>query len=120
MSAACIQRNAHRVPLARRLFVFTLRPLMPSPSALRLFAMAAFLGLPIAAFAAEISSADGKSGELKGPDRVAQPKLAQASDEPLKAMKKFQIPAGFTVSPWASEPLLGNPVAFTIDEKGRI
>jgi hypothetical protein len=35
-------------------------------------------------------------------------------------MKKFQLPAGFTVSPWASEPLLGNPVAFAIDEKGRV
>lgn len=93
---------------------------MPSPSALRLATLAAFLGLPIAAFAAEISAAEGKGGELKGPDRVAEPKLMQASDEPLKAMKKFVLPAGFTVSPWAAEPLLGNPVAFTIDEKGRV
>lgn len=93
---------------------------MPSPSALRLFTLAAFLGLPIASFAAEISAAEGKGGELKGPERVAAPKLAQASDEPLKAMKKFQLPAGFSVSPWAAEPLLGNPVAFAIDEKGRV
>jgi quinoprotein glucose dehydrogenase len=93
---------------------------MLSPHALRLAALAPFFGLPFAAFAAEISAADGKTGELKGPDRVAEPKLTQASDEPLKAMKKFQLPAGFSVSPWASEPLLGNPVAFTIDEKGRI
>ena len=89
---------------------------MPSPFALRLTTLAAFLGLPIAAFAAEISAASGKGGELKGPERVSQPKLASASDEPVKAMKKFQLPAGFTVSPWASEPLLGNPVAFAIDE----
>jgi quinoprotein glucose dehydrogenase len=93
---------------------------MPSPSVLRLATLAAFFGLPIAVFAAEISAADGKTGELKGPERVAEPKLTQASDEPLKAMKKFQLPAGFTVSPWATEPLLGNPVAFTIDEKGRV
>jgi quinoprotein glucose dehydrogenase len=93
---------------------------MLSPHALRLATLAAFFGLHFAAFAAEISAADGKTGELKGPERVAEPKLTQASDEPLKAMKKFQIPAGFSVSPWAAEPLLGNPVAFSTDEKGRV
>src|SRR5262245_37257826 len=94
--------------------------MMPSPSAMRLATLAVFLGLPISAFSAEISAAEGKGGELKGPDRVAEPQRAPSSDEPLKMMKKFVLPAGFSVSPWASEPLLGNPVAFTIDEKGRV
>jgi quinoprotein glucose dehydrogenase len=93
---------------------------MPFLSVLRHAILVAFLGLPIVASAAEISAAEGKDRELKGPERVAEPKRMQASDEPLKAMKKFQLPAGFSASPWASEPLLGNPVAFTIDEKGRV
>ena len=34
-------------------------------------------------------------------------------------MKKFTVPAGFSVSTWAAEPMLGNPVAFTMDDQGR-
>ena len=47
------------------------------------------------------------------------PKVAAASDEGERAMKRFRIPKGFKVELFAAEPLLANPVCFTIDEKGR-
>ena len=57
---------------------------------------------------------------MKPAARVPDTTPLTASDEPIKAMKKFVLPAGFKVEPWATEPMLGNPVAFTIDEQGRI
>src|SRR5882762_2220871 len=50
---------------------------------------------------------------------ASAPKVAAASDEGERAMKRFRIPKGFKVELFAAEPLLANPVAFTIDEKGR-
>src|SRR5436190_2012110 len=47
------------------------------------------------------------------------PRVAAASDEGELAMKRFRIPKGFKVELFAAEPLLANPVAFSIDEKGR-
>src|SRR3954463_13264457 len=47
------------------------------------------------------------------------PKVAAASDEGERAIKRFRIPKGFKVELFAAEPLLANPVAFAIDEKGR-
>src|SRR3954470_24162026 len=47
------------------------------------------------------------------------PKVAAASDDGERAMKRFRIPKGFKVELFAAEPLLANPVCFTIDEKGR-
>src|SRR5215204_6710055 len=47
------------------------------------------------------------------------PRVAAASDEGELAMKRFRIPKGFKVELFAAEPLLANPVAFAIDEKGR-
>jgi quinoprotein glucose dehydrogenase len=61
----------------------------------------------------------GKSGELKPATRVAEPQLAAASDDPQKQQAKLVLLPGFTSELWASEPMLGNPVAFDIDEKGR-
>ena len=36
-----------------------------------------------------------------------------------KAAKRATVPPGMTVSLWAAEPLLANPVAITFDEQGR-
>ena len=47
------------------------------------------------------------------------PKVAAASNEGELAMKRFRIPKGFKVELFAAEPLLANPVAFSIDERGR-
>ena len=42
-----------------------------------------------------------------------------ASDEGQNAIKTFKFDAGLKCELWAAEPLLGNPVSFTQDEKGR-
>ncbi len=41
------------------------------------------------------------------------------TDEPQKAVKSFRAAPGFTVDLFAAEPLLANPVAFHIDERGK-
>jgi quinoprotein glucose dehydrogenase len=48
------------------------------------------------------------------------PRVAPASDEPLRALKRIRVPAGLKVELWAAEPLLANPVCFAFDEKGRV
>lgn len=47
----------------------------------------------------------------------AQP---EASSAPLRALRAMKIPAGFESALWAAEPLVMDPVAFCIDEQGRI
>ena len=52
------------------------------------------------------------------PPRV--PKVADASDEPQKAMAGFALPAGLAAELFAAEPQVANPVALSIDEQGRV
>jgi quinoprotein glucose dehydrogenase len=47
-------------------------------------------------------------------------KIPDGTAEGTKAIAKFKVPDGFKAELWAAEPLLGQPVAFCIDEKGRI
>lgn len=63
----------------------------------------AFLGLRSAA-----GDPDPYAKKLKGP-----------SDEGVKAIPRIQKPKGTTIDLVAAEPLLANPIAFCIDEKGR-
>jgi len=83
-------------------------------------AAAVFLTLGAASYSAEISEADDTVQSLKPPERVAEPQLHPASDEPLKAMAKFKLLPGFKSEVWAAEPMLGNPVAFCLDDKGAV
>ena len=53
-------------------------------------------------------------------DRAATPVVAAASDEPQQALQRFKVPAEFSVSLFAAEPLLANPVAFGFDEKNAV
>ena len=46
------------------------------------------------------------------------PKIAPASDEATRAIRSFRVPQGLRVELFAAEPLLANPVAFCLDEKG--
>jgi quinoprotein glucose dehydrogenase len=48
------------------------------------------------------------------------PAVSAASDEPLKAAAGFGMPEGFVVELFAAEPDIANPVAFAIDERGRV
>ncbi|MHC4875684.1 MAG: PVC-type heme-binding CxxCH protein [Planctomycetota bacterium] len=49
-----------------------------------------------------------------------KPPIAEASNEGELALKGFQLPEGMRGELYAAEPLLANPVAFCIDEKGRV
>lgn len=67
------------------------------------------LALPLASRAAEYSP--GKAGY--------PPDVQPASQEAELALKRFRVAKGLQVELAAAEPLLANPVAFGIDEKGR-
>src|SRR6266478_910410 len=58
-------------------------------------------------------------GQHQLSEGVRAPKIAPASDEGERAIKKFQVAPGLKVDLWAAEPMLANPVAFNFDEKGR-
>jgi quinoprotein glucose dehydrogenase len=49
-----------------------------------------------------------------------KPSIAPASNEGERALEGFQLPEGMVGKLFAAEPMLANPVAFAIDEKGRI
>lgn len=54
------------------------------------------------------------------PPPPQEPQIAPASKEAEQAISGFKVPAGLKVEVVAAEPLLANPVAFTIDHRGRI
>jgi quinoprotein glucose dehydrogenase len=66
-----------------------------------------------------LASVPLRAAQIVADNTVNAPKVAPASDEGELAMKRFRIPKGFKVELFAAEPLLANPVAFAIDEKGR-
>ncbi len=59
------------------------------------------------------------AGFLLGDGPAYSPKVRPASDEALLAVPGIQVPEGMKVDLFAAEPLLANPVAFWIDERGR-
>ena len=62
-----------------------------------------------------VISANLNAAELPKPQSV---KIQAASDEGMRAMQGFKLAEGLSVNLIAAEPLLANPVAFDIDEKG--
>ena len=60
-----------------------------------------------------------RSAQFVTDTNTSAPKVAPASNEGEAAIKRFRVPKGFKVELFAAEPLLANPVCFTIDEKGR-
>ena len=70
------------------------------------------LCLPVA------SSAPPAVPGIEPPPPPREPRIAAASAEPEAARTTFGLPAGFAAEVWAAEPLLANPVAFSIDERG--
>lgn len=67
-------------------------------------------------------NADAKPAADKAADAPAayEPPIASASDEAETAIAGFQVPDGFRVELFAAEPMVANPVAFHIDERGRV
>lgn len=67
----------------------------------------------------------GGSGQVGGPaiasdTDVVGPDTTLTNDEPTRAVAGFRLPNGASIRPWAAEPLLANPVAFAIDDQGRV
>jgi quinoprotein glucose dehydrogenase len=52
--------------------------------------------------------------------RIGEADVAEASPEAETNLKRITVPKGFDLELWAAEPMLGNPVAFCLDEKGRV
>lgn len=57
---------------------------------------------------------------LVADDRPETPLLAPASGEGVARIKQFKLPPELHVDLWASEPMLANAVAFSVDEQGRV
>ena len=53
-------------------------------------------------------------------DLPKKPVIAEASDEGRSAIGGFKIPEGWKCELFAAEPDLANPVAFYVDNKGRV
>ena len=59
-----------------------------------------------------------RAGPSGTPSQPYAPRIAPASEEAKRAIRSFRVPKGLEVELFAAEPLLANPVAFCIDEKG--
>lgn len=60
-----------------------------------------------------------QSAEVGEPNRIEELDIKMDSGEAEDAIQTFSIPEGFQMELVAAEPLLANPVAFCIDERGR-
>ena len=61
---------------------------------------------------AALAGDDRQSQRAMSDQQAYDPPIAKASDEGLKAIRSFRVPAGLKVELFAAEPLLANPVAF--------
>jgi quinoprotein glucose dehydrogenase len=85
---------------------------------IRVFALVWFVSAGLWDGAIALAEDDGKAGNGGSQPQAYDPPIAKASDEGLKAIRSFRIPSGLKVELFAAEPLLANPVAFCVDEKG--
>jgi len=76
--------------------------------------------LLIATHAAALAHAgdDAPAAKAASAAKPYAPRIAPASEEARLAMRSFRVPPGLAVELFAAEPLLANPVAFCVDEKG--
>ncbi|QIF02133.1 HEAT repeat domain-containing protein [Roseimicrobium sp. ORNL1] len=82
----------------------------------------ACLALPLAVLAVDDkpTGSPDSAGGLQPFDRKAEPGIAPASQEGTQVLKQLGLPAGMKADLWAAEPELANPVALSVDEKGRV
>lgn len=78
-------------------------------------------------FSASVRAAELQPGAAAGVGvildagtRVREPEVAPASNEGQQALERMKLAPGLRASLWAAEPMLANPVAFNIDERGRV
>jgi quinoprotein glucose dehydrogenase len=60
------------------------------------------------------------SGPARGDDELYKPQVAGPSPEASQAAKSIRLAPGLKLELFAAEPLLANPVAFCIDDRGRV
>ena len=60
------------------------------------------------------------AGGVPGDESTASTAAARKAAGPLDAATSFGMPEGFTVELFAAEPDVANPVAFSVDERGRV
>src|SRR5262245_44690255 len=84
-------------------------PLSPLPIRLSVYLALGAILLGMAAGSARAADTD-----------AYQPYIEPASAEGERAIAGFQVPNGLKVELFAAEPLLANPVAFCLDERGRV
>jgi quinoprotein glucose dehydrogenase len=70
--------------------------------------------------AAEASGESFARGKLKDGPRLTTPEIEPASEEGKQALSRMKLPDGLKAHLWAAEPMFGNPVAFNLDEHGRV
>ena len=51
---------------------------------------------------------------------LLSPDYPVAFEAAEKSMENYKVPSGLKMAVWAAEPQLANPVAISIDEKGRL
>ncbi|HUG10441.1 MAG TPA: hypothetical protein VMM36_05485, partial [Opitutaceae bacterium] len=95
-------------------------PAQHSRPALTLALVATLLlpSLPLAA--AENTGPDVARGKLEELERLTTPVVDLASDEAHLAIERMSLPPGFAAHLFAAEPMFANPVAFSLDERGRV
>ena len=75
--------------------------------------------LLVLAFAGPIRLTSYADDKLNRP-KPEVPQLAEKSSDAMTAIGSFKKPAGYSCELFAAEPMVGNPVAFTIDSRGRV
>ncbi len=94
----------------------------PPPSLAAALAVAGLVCAPAVAAESDHYNEDAtQPHQLTDPgSRRAEPEVESASDEAVQALRRMKLPVGFEATLWAAEPMLANPVAFNIDERGRV
>lgn len=80
----------------------------------------ATLTFTLALSAAENTGPASARGKLNEATRSTTPEIEPASEEGKLALGRMKLPPGLTAHLWAAEPMLANPVAFALDEHGRV
>ena len=72
-------------------------------------------------FVAAVAVGEALAVPVADPAPAARaPQISGKSDEPQREARSFGMPEGFAVDLFAAEPDVANPVAFSIDEQGRV
>jgi quinoprotein glucose dehydrogenase len=84
----------------------------------KVFAWTSILSITLAGQAGVYASGDDEKRSSGSQTQSYNPPIAAASDEASRATRSFRLPGQLKVELFAAEPLLANPVAFCIDDKG--